>query len=419
MDGFAYRMVASPMHDATRLADLRAWIGDALTAIGGREVREDEPAAGIAVTIALTGGTERCMLAACGPAAGPAPEAPAILVAHPGQNSLPAAMETLARIHQLGGRGRIVYLRDASDREGLTAISDAVRDVTAWRALRAARIGLVGEPSDWLVASSPSPDQVREAWGPTVIGVDLAASVLHGALELTGPVIELAEAVAAGATGTTTRPAVVGPDEPKILDAASVYPLLRAIVDREGLDAIAVRCFDLIRELGTSSCLAFARLNDEGVIAGCEGDLVSTVAMLWVRTLLGQLPWMANPARVDPTLNVVRLAHCTVPLTGVSAYRLRTHFESGESVGIEGDLPPGPVTLLRIGGADMRELWVSEGDGLPTEARDDLCRTQLDVRLTGSDVRELLTAPLGNHIVTVPGTHRGRLLGWWETFVAA
>ena len=310
-------------------------------------------------------------------------------------------------------------MRDAHDAGAIQVVADAVHDATTWRELREARIGLVGDPSDWLVASSPSAATVRDAWGPEVVAIDLAASVLDVPLELTERVVSLAGSFATGAAGTAARAAVSGPGEPQILDAASVYPALRAIVERERLDAIAVRCFDLIRELSTSSCLAFAQLNDEGVVAGCEGDLVSTVAMLWVRRLLGSLPWMANPAQVDQTLNVVRLAHCTVPLTGVSAYRVRTHFESGLSVGIEGDLAPGPVTLVRIGGVDMRDLWLAEGDGLRTEARDDLCRTQLDVRLIGSDVRELLSSPLGNHIVMVPGHHGERLRRWWETFVAA
>jgi L-fucose isomerase-like protein len=228
----------------------------------------------------------------------------------------------------------------------------------------------------------------------------------------------MAGAVVAGAGGGS-HAVVAPPDDAEVLDAATIYPWLRTIVERERLDAIAVRCFDLIVALKTSSCLAFAKLNDEGIVAGCEGDLVSTVAMLWLRKLLKEMPWMANPVQLDGERNVVRLAHCTVPLSSVRGYRLRSHFESGLSVGIQGNLPPGPVTLVRIGGTDMRELWLAEGDGLPTEPRNDLCRTQLDVRLRGTDVGDLLTAPLGNHIVTVPGHHGDRVRAWWSSFVAA
>jgi hypothetical protein len=43
-----------------------------------------------------------------------------------------------------------------------------------------------------------------------------------------------------------------------------------------------------------------ARLNDEGTIAGSEGDLVSTVTMMWVRELLGEVAWMASCRRKLP-----------------------------------------------------------------------------------------------------------------------
>ena len=100
------------------------------------------------------------------------------------------------------------------------------------------------------------------------------------------------------------------------------------------LDALTVRCFDLVLDHKTTGCFALAQLLDDGVIAGCEGDVVSTVGMLWARELLGSTPWMANPAQLDPERNTLWLAHCTVPRSLVASYGLRSHFESGLGVGI-------------------------------------------------------------------------------------
>ena len=74
---------------------------------------------------------------------------------------------------------------------------------------------------------------------------------------------------------------------------------------------------------------------------------------MWAHELLELTPWMANPAQLDPARNMLWLAHCTVPRSLVESYRLRSHFESGLGVGIQGALPAGPVTLLRIGGKKM------------------------------------------------------------------
>jgi L-fucose isomerase-like protein len=411
MATFRWLPVGSPLHDPVALDRLLEGLRPALEGIGGIRAGEDElDAPEPLLYLALTGGTERRILDLRHRRTEHEPGEPTVLLAHPGHNSLPAALEALARVRQLGGRGRICYLRDPGDAEGLSRVAAAAHDLAVRRSLHEARIGLVGEPSDWLVASSPDPEVVRATWGPRVVRLDVAEVIRRHAL---APTTGLAPAVAAGAT------AVAGPDPERISEASRVHPVLRDLVTAERLDALTVRCFDLVSELRTSSCLALAELNDEGVIAGCEGDLVSTVTMLWIHRLLGRLPWMANPARVDEATNAVLLAHCTVPRTLVERYRLRTHFESGIGVGLSGDLPPGDVTLVRIGGLRMDELWLAEGTSVATEPREDLCRTQLEVRLERGSVADLLRAPLGNHLVLVAGHHADRMLGWWETTIAA
>jgi L-fucose isomerase-like protein len=87
-------------------------------------------------------------------------------------------------------------------------------------------------------------------------------------------------------------------------------------------------------------------------------------------------------------------------------------------LGIQGTLPTGPVTLLRIGGTDMRQLWLAEGEILQAGDAEDRCRTQAHVHLTQGQVRDLLHAPLGNHVVLVMDHHADRLHAWWETMIA-
>jgi L-fucose isomerase-like protein len=126
---------------------------------------------------------------------------------------------------------------------------------------------------------------------------------------------------------------------------------------------------------------------------------------------------MANPARLDVEANTVWLAHCTVPRSLVESFSIRSHFESGMGVGIEGRFPGGPVTLLRIGGTAMDRLWAAEGEILQTGSDPSLCRTQIEVRLGGEKVSDLLEAPLGNHLIVVTGHHRKRLEHWQSTMV--
>lgn len=207
-------------------------------------------------------------------------------------------------------------------------------------------------------------------------------------------------------------------DRRAIDHAMGVRAALIDVLDHHDLDAVTVRCFDLLADPGTSGCLALASLNDDGVVAGCEGDVPSALAMLWVRHLLGQPTWMANPATLDVDRNQLILAHCTVAPSMVDSFGLDTHFESGIGVGISGQFAAQPVTLIRLGGPDLEACWIVEGDIVATGDDEDLCRTQVTIALSSGDVGELLSHPLGNHLVLAAGHHEARLRSWWRMVVA-
>jgi L-fucose isomerase-like protein len=409
---FGYIPVGSSLTGRS-LEELAAEYVSALGGIGGRQRERDEISIPLPlIYLVATGGAEQKILRLRDERERSMPGEPVLLLAHPGNNSLPAALEVLARLQQDGKRGRILYLKGPQDAPGLQEVAEAAAGLRAFHELRRVRIGLVGPPSDWLMASSPDPEVVRQVWGPQVIPI---------------PIDELVEAMAAipekaveplGGDLISKTAGVRETGAVEIGDAVRVYLALKRLVGEHQLQAVTVRCFDLVGDLKTTGCFALAQLNDEGIVAACEGDLVSATAMLWIRALLGQISWMANPARIDAENNSTWLAHCTVPRDLVEGYRLRSHFESGLGVGIQGTFSPGPVTLVRIGGRNMERLWLAEGEILRAGSEEQLCRTQAEVRLTrDGGVGELLTAPLGNHLVLTPGHHTDRLQAWWELMV--
>jgi L-fucose isomerase-like protein len=406
---FSIFAAVSPVHDEVVMRDLVERHVAPMRALGGVTSKAcGEPTAGPLVVFVATGGTESLVLQAVATR----PREPALLVAHPGHNSLPASLEALARLQQQGVRGRILYLCSPSDREALDQLRLAVHDSSVRRTLCESRIGLVGAPSDWLVASSPAPDTVRSVWGPTVVSLPVGLILAEPDHDVTASGERIAKDVRVGATE------LVGLSESELPAAGRVHALLRRVVDQQRLDAVAVRCFDLVLQRKTSGCLALAQLNDEGVTAGCEGDLVATVAMLWARRMFGTMPWMANPSRIDPARGTLSLAHCTVPRSMCSTYRLRSHFESGLGVSVQGTLRTGPVTLVRIGGKRMERLRAIEGELTRNTDHEDLCRTQVEVEIGGNALRDLLGDPLGNHIVMIPGRRADRLMQWHAAMVA-
>jgi L-fucose isomerase-like protein len=100
------------------------------------------------------------------------PGEPVYLIAHPGNNSLPACLEVLARLNQDGIRGKIFYLKNSDDKEEYRQIKNAQHDLEVLHSLKKTRLGLVGTASDWLVASKPEVEVVKQVWGPEIVHVD-------------------------------------------------------------------------------------------------------------------------------------------------------------------------------------------------------------------------------------------------------
>jgi len=360
------------------------------------EVAQPSPERLTAMLI-LTGGVEREALKIVAKL-----PSPVLLIAHSGYNSLPAALEILARIRQEGGEGRILF---GSPEEIATGLKEELTLADAWERLRFSRIGLVGEPSDWLVASG-----VDHAFVKGRLSVELVEIDIDELVERAGDARVSKKEIAAFVRGAE---AVEEPDSADLRGAVAVYKGLRGLVGDHRLAACTVRCFDLVNRLGNTGCYALSRLNDEGIPAGCEGDLQSLFSLYIAFLLSGRPGFMGNIVSVDLGSRAIGVAHCTCPISLAKGYAIRSHFESGLGVGISGKFPTGPCTLFRLGGERLGQLFVSEGMIEEAPFRDDLCRTQVRIVMSGP-VESLLTGPLGNHHVLLFGPHRAMIERFFE-----
>ena len=197
----------------------------------------------------------------------------------------------------------------------------------------------------------PDPSVIKKIWGPQVLNVDLEELKTRIA-EVKDEQIEDDHYYL-----TSKATAIKEPSKKEVKNVVKVYTALKELIRSQELNSVSVRCFDLVTDLKTTGCFALSKLNDEGITAGCEGDLVSTLGMLWANYLTNQTVWMANPAQIDEPSNSMWLAHCTVPMSMTENYKLRSHFESGIGVGLEGEMAKGKVTVLRIGGKNLEKIW--------------------------------------------------------------
>jgi len=394
---------ASALHDEKEVEALtRKWLGGIQEA-GGLELvqvktpRPDRPTA----VLVLTGGVEREVLKVLAKL-----PSPSLLIAHSGHNSLPAALEILARIRQEGGEGRILF---GSAEEIAAGLTQELTLVGAWESLRFSRIGIIGSPSDWLVASDVDRAFLkgRLAIEPVDIEIDELIQRIEASAERKADIKQFEK------DAREVREAKSG----DVRDAVGIYGGLRSLVDDYRLSACTVRCFDLLERVHTTGCYALSRLNDEQIPAGCEGDLQTLFSLYIAYLLAGKAGFMGNIASVDLATRTIGIAHCTCPLTMTASYAIRSHFESGLGVGIQGALPEGPCTVFRLGGERLDQLFIREGRMLSGVLREDLCRTQVEV-VTDEPVDVLLTEPLGNHHVLLAGHHRDTVERFFSRYLS-
>lgn len=375
---------ASPIHSPEAVECAHS---ELLAALGSKfnltilPVGELTPSADHAVIFMATGGVEQAVSRQLGQN----PPRRVTLLADGLQNSLAASLETAAWLNTRSIPVRIIHdtpLRMASQ------LAQELDDPFA--IIAGARIGLIGAPSSWLIASDIDRDAVARRYNIEFIDIPLA-EVEQG----------FSRATPAQVPGLDALPRVE-PDESDVMRALRLHAAISEIRTRYGLDALTIRCFDLLSSLHTTGCLSLAILNAQGIAAGCEGDIPALLTMLWAYRRTGKMGFMANPSAINTASNTMTLAHCTLPLNMAPRNILRSHFESGIGVALQGVIEPGPVTMVKWWGRDMNRLFTATGRLTENTDNPSMCRTQVTIAFD-RPIDSLLTTPLANHHIIVPG----------------
>ena len=300
-------------------------------------------------------------------------------------NSLAASLEILSYLGQQGLKGEVLHGSPEYLRSRINALE---RVAIARQKLQGARIGVIGEPSDWLISSHADPVALMDR-----IGVKLESIPMEELLQ------EIGRAKADPAPSEVPMADNVRASYP---GATQIYHALEVLVKNHKLNALTLRCFDLLTSVGNTGCLALASFNADGFPASCEGDVPALLSMMISQALTGFTGFQANPSRIDVETGEILFAHCTVPFNMVRNWQYDTHFESGIGVGIHGEIPEGPVTVFKVSGK-LDRFFAAEGELLYNQYEDNLCRTQVVLKVKPEEARYFLTKPIGNHHIIVPG----------------
>lgn len=325
---------------------------------------------------------------------------PIILLSNCKNNSLPACFE-IATYCKKSNIKNIILFGEEND------IANAIRRLSkvliAKDNISKNRLGVIGKPSDWLIASTVDYEEVKKKFGTTLIDItseELKEEINKGVLKDIPHLKQLR---------------TLEKREDVLNGALLIYSGLKRIIDKYQLTGFTLRCFDLIGEYKNTACLAFALLNEEGILAACEGDVPALLTMMLIKEGIEKPSFQANPSRIDLRSGKVLFAHCTLPLNMCKKYELMTHFESGLGIGIRGTMDKGEVTICKIA-PDLKEFLcipatIEDNFNLPN-----YCRTQINVKMENEDLFEFLNVAFGNHILISYGNNVDALLGLFHFF---
>ncbi len=313
------------------------------------------------------------------------------------RNSLPAALEIGAYLDNQNLAYQIIHGSIEQVSKSLLAIIDVQnkKDTSFFR------LGVIGKPSDWLIASNINREYARAKYQMAFIDIsygEFTSEIDKNSYENSTKIENIRKIIA---------------NTDYLEGALNIYGAIKRLIIKHDLQGFSIRCFDLLGLYRNTACLALALINDEGISAGCEGDLPILAGMHLVKKLLNEDSFQANPSSIDEVAKTITFAHCTVPFSMCQKHTFLTHFESDLGIGIRGEMKLGPCTIFRLS-SNLKKALIEEGEIIANLSRDDLCRTQIVIKLENG-LNKILNKPLGNHHLIIYGHHKSSLLRFLKT----
>ncbi len=302
-------------------------------------------------------------------------------------NSWASATEVKAWMNQHNISSMLINYEDENVVE---LINDFYNVRNGVRRLHGQRLGLVGNPSDWLVSSVVSPFIMQTRLG--IEQVDISWNDI---------ILDEIKQVAPDFTSLFNSE-----NSNEIFESGRIYEGLASLVPFYKLNALSVECFSLVNQTCHTACLALSKLNLDGLPAGCEGDTCSAVGLMVGKEVCGIIPWMANTAFINGEKAL--FAHCTAPANLYKKFKTDTHYETDKGLALSGELKGEIVTIFRLDNT-LNRMFITHAKVTDHPKSKTACRTQLEVQLNSTAQDYFLNNPFGNHHLIIPGDWTKRL----------
>jgi len=323
-------------------------------------------------------------------------------------NSLVGVTMNAAALKRLGQRYRFVY--GFPDNEATMAeIKRTIRVIGALKQLRHTKLGVLGGRPPGFYGSTYDELRLRRTLGIEIILIEVSeALAAYDQVPEAQVEANIKRLNALGHRASAT--------EDDMRQIARLYSAIHSLVQSEGLQGLAVKCWPELKDRRLNPCVVNSLMTDEGIMMGCETDVHGTITMLMEHALNGQPVLFADLVTFDETQNTALLWHCGAAPASLAvqkeAVALERHSIGEGTATIEFPLRQGRVTFCRLGPLDDGyRLLIVTGEAVPTgmllRGNNILVRTDLPVRQV---VQRIIERGIEHHYALTYGDLRLDLL---------
>ena len=293
-----------------------------------------------------------------------------------------------------------IHLNPEADVRELEVFMKAFR---VSKQLKSMRVGLIGSHTPGFDAMAVDAVSLKEKIGPEVVDIKLQ-DVFERVEKVTE---ERREQLKSEIKKEYDNADQLPPE--KLDKFAKSYASIEEHAKEQNVSSVSVRCWpEFIEDYGQAACCAVSKLTDDGIVAGCEGDVLGTITSVIMREFAGTPPFLADVVHADYEKNEMTLWHC-----GAAPFSLAAPGESvtlGEEFGIGGlnvefPLKSGRVTIARLGYLDGKyRMLISTGEaqkiGAIVKGTVAQVRSDVDVR---SFIDTLINDGWEHHVTMIYG----------------
>ena len=237
---------------------------------------------------------------------------PLAVIAVPGirAGSIVGAQQLGSLLAELG-REHALFYGPEDARETYRPVVAYAQAAAVRRRLEMAKLGFIGRRTPGMTPIAFDEIEITRRIGPLVEAFDWEDI---NELASTVPAAEVREAVESLKKGA----AIVASADDSLESSVRLAVALRELARRNRILAYGIGCYP--REAGRA-CLALGLLTDEGIPAGCEGDLNSAIGMYLLQCFSGQAAHFGEVLEVNEERNTLLTSHCGCAAPSLAARR--------------------------------------------------------------------------------------------------